>query len=463
MKITFKNLGNLRHAEVDLKPLTVIIGPNNSSKTYMAYSIYGLAKKITGAHGTWSEYPPGVLDDDGSIEITNPSINDLTANLSLEFIDEIDRYFQNTNSALFQQFSIELELEATEFLKNSASVLGDSGTPRTDATRIRLEQNRLYIEPCPEYRDEIPEIWAFILLPRLLSRTLLYPTEHVIFFPAERNTFVTTYRILSNRRFKNLRDSRREMRFRGSNPESRARQMLLFEEQGDISYPQPIEDFLDFLSDLELERDTSDDQFNADFVQLATNIEARMQGGHSINFRKTKLGGQEIKVKIRDGLDIDLYNASSSIKQLAPFLLYLRHRARKGDFILIDEPEMNLHPENQAKFMEVLAILVNLGVRVLITTHSPYFMQHLNVLVAAGNTCGDVRAKQSESLYMQDERAFLRMDQVSAYEVKGDTLLDLKDPDYGIRWDTLGDVSADIQQKLFEVLELSHPGGGDES
>ena len=46
MKIKFWNLGSIKAAELDLRPLTVIIGPNNSNKTYIAYSIYGLWQEI---------------------------------------------------------------------------------------------------------------------------------------------------------------------------------------------------------------------------------------------------------------------------------------------------------------------------------------------------------------------------------------------------------------------------------
>ena len=33
MKIKFQNLGSIKEAELDLRPLTVIIGPNNFHKT----------------------------------------------------------------------------------------------------------------------------------------------------------------------------------------------------------------------------------------------------------------------------------------------------------------------------------------------------------------------------------------------------------------------------------------------
>ncbi len=60
---------------------------------------------------------------------------------------------------------------------------------------------------------------------------------------------------------------------------------------------------------------------------------------------------------------------------------------------------------------------------------------------------------QAASSYLKDPRAFLSMDQVSAYEMKRNKLRPLKDEDYGIRWDTLSDVSSDIQQKYFEIHE----------
>src|SRR5579872_1660863 len=45
MKIKFYNLGAIKETELDLRPLTIIIGPNNSNKTYIAYSTYGLWKE----------------------------------------------------------------------------------------------------------------------------------------------------------------------------------------------------------------------------------------------------------------------------------------------------------------------------------------------------------------------------------------------------------------------------------
>lgn len=283
----------------------------------------------------------------------------------------------------------------------------------------------------------------------------LFPRPFVL--PAERNAFVVTYKLLANRRFKLLRDQQRGLIGGKALP---VRQMELLREQGDLRYPTPIEDFLDFLIDIELtppeSRDTKPNHFRA----LASDIESKIQGNNKTILVPTALGGQEVKVDVRDDLRIDLYNASSSIKQLAPLLLYLRYQAAPNQLLIIDEPEMNLHPEGQAKLLEALAILVNLGVHVLITTHSPYFMAHLNNLVAGDTKRPAVRKRQAQSLYMTDPRAFLSMDQVSAYEMKGNQLCSLKDEAHGIRWDTLSDVSVELQQRFFAIQEAGQARRG---
>ena len=48
LKLAVKNFGPIREGEVEFKPLTVFIGPNNSGKSYMATLLYSLARSLTG-------------------------------------------------------------------------------------------------------------------------------------------------------------------------------------------------------------------------------------------------------------------------------------------------------------------------------------------------------------------------------------------------------------------------------
>jgi hypothetical protein len=459
MKITFSNLGTIKKTALDLRRLTVIIGPNNASKTYVAYTTYGLWKSPNPSLAT---HLPDILllrfrkiGDNLTLRINADFIarvTDLLKQFHVDFQERLETHFQDSSHRIFLKTKLDVQIEPKEVLaavKQAVSSQFPGWTFRNEIVTIPMgsgsEQER-------STRDRE------YLSGRFVGATAncLFPDP--LLLPAERNAFVTTYKMLATRRFRILREGQRGL-FDHKRSGSQ-RQLDLMREQGDVRYPIPIEDFLDFLTDVELSEDLDLRLGERNpFRDLANDIEDKIQGKNKTRLTATKLGGREIKVDVKKGLSIDLYNASSSIKQLAPLLLYLRYRAKENGFLIIDEPEMNLHPESQAKLLEALAILVNLGVRVLLTTHSPYFMAHLNNLVA-GAVDPEIRKKQAASLYLGDERAFLPMDDVSAYEMKDGQLSSLKDEDYGIRWDTLSDVSAELQQRFFAIQEEGHAGRG---
>ena len=201
---------------------------------------------------------------------------------------------------------------------------------------------------------------------------------------------------------------------------------------------------------------------DAQFEEVARLIEKQLNRGHSLKVATNAVGGKSLQIAVPKGPRLPLHNASSSLKQLTPLLLYLRHKARRGDLLVIDEPEANLHPENQVKLLEILAILVNLGVKVLLTTHSPYLMAHLNNLIL-GDPDPAISRRQKKFLYLKDTRAFLKPEEVSAYELRpqvdGNTeLINLHDTEYGtIEYTTLGDLFSDLRARFIDLDTLRHP------
>lgn len=460
MKIKLWNLGSIKEAEVDLRPLTVIIGPNNSNKTYIAYSIYGLYQLVS------LNFYDEILEkiefttqaDHWSLKIDRrfyDVISEVIQSYASRFSGiKLQSFFQDSSGKIFEKtkFSIEIKISEDDIKRAIEEVLADTilGIEKIE----RSDNNSEILFYWEKRNEEHTDFLSRIVIGTFISTVGKF--SDILPLPAERNAFINTYKMLGNRRYKLLKGNQRELLTQGriNRRINRDRQLELLKEQGDIRYPQPVEDFLDFLTDIELENKPDPIAKNKnDFQKLADQIEKYIQNNNKTIFKKTKFGGREIKVSVKRSLEIDLYNASSSIKQLAPLLLYLRYRAKSGDFLVIDEPEMNLHPESQVKLLESLAILVNLGVRILLTTHSPYLMAHLNNIVNGNHQNPELLAEQAKLLYLQDSRAFLKMEQVSAYEIKNNKLLSLHDPEYGIRWDTLSDVSVDIQQKFFAIYE----------
>ena len=114
MKIEFENLGPLEKGELDLsnlKNLNVIIGPNNSGKTYFSYFIYtvlkkfyeniGLPKKVTKSLLTGNEYyySEELLKELPIIFHTNEKkFENTKINISLDITDKFDSVdFENTS------------------------------------------------------------------------------------------------------------------------------------------------------------------------------------------------------------------------------------------------------------------------------------------------------------------------------------------------------------------------------
>lgn len=487
MIIRFYNLGQIKETELDLRPLTVIIGPNNSNKTYIAYSVYGLWKALRRHFRSSLGFKIGRKSDgdlgyqDQSLASQSTFFVDVnrafldqvlerTRSVSERFCSELDTYFQDSSNKLFSATSYALLLSEEEIIDKLSSMAEYRLNIRQNEARysysVSYSEKQILVKwTNPEvdgvgaenelrldnYIKEAQKLASVPITYFLLNA--LFPNPFLL--PAERNAFIITYKMLETRRYKLMRDVHRQRR---GSAETNPQSVDLEQEEEPVRYPQPIEDFLDFLTDVEnIPTRVRPQPKNAKaFAQVADAIEANIQNGNAMRYRPTVMGGKEIVINFGGDIDIDLYNASSSIKQLTPLLLYLRYRAQANDLLIIDEPEMNLHPESQAKLLEVLAMLVNHGINVLLTTHSPYLMAHLNNLAQADDTSQAVRNRQAKSLYLKNPGSLLRMDQVSAYEMKDNQLQSLKDPDYGIRWDTLSDVSADLQQKYFAIYEEGH-------
>ena len=78
-----------------------------------------------------------------------------------------------------------------------------------------------------------------------------------------------------------------------------------------------------------------------------------------------------------NGVESIMKNTASGIKQIGVIQKLIKnHKLMPGSFLIIDEPEVSLHPDWQAKFAGVLLLLVNvLDVTLYINTHSPIFIE----------------------------------------------------------------------------------------
>ena len=59
---------------------------------------------------------------------------------------------------------------------------------------------------------------------------------------------------------------------------------------------------------------------------------------------------------------------------------------KQGDILILDEPEINLHPEWQVEYAKTLVSLQKeFRLKILVTTHSPYFMRAIECFSDTNN------------------------------------------------------------------------------
>lgn len=134
----------------------------------------------------------------------------------------------------------------------------------------------------------------------------------------------------------------------------------------------------------------------ADFLEKLIDLpEARSRYGKIVEVMESDLlGGSVESTKSDAGYPsfsylpsgwtngLPLMNASSMVSELAPVALYLRHVVRSGELLIIEEPESHLHPAMQVLLAQFLARVAKSGLRLLVTTHSETFLEALsNVIV----------------------------------------------------------------------------------
>ncbi len=156
-----------------------------------------------------------------------------------------------------------------------------------------------------------------------------------------------------------------------------------------------------------------------------------------------------------------MHAASSLVRALAGLDVYLRYWAQPGDLLIIDEPEMNAHPDAQLRIIELLATLVNQGVRVVVTTHSPYVLDHLGTLVEASRLKGDARARIVERLRLKSSEALLEPEQLAVYrfDLAGEVTSIFDRETRSIDPSTFSDVG-DAETNLFSEVLTEERGRG---
>lgn len=351
MVIRIENLGPVKKIDIDLsKPLIVLTGLNGTGKTYVLYTLYAILKMFIPDMDilNWTELvksskkcKTGVLDVENLYNIFQLHLKSINKTIGYTFgvgfkselIQEAKFSLLTTKKQLYK------ELLSEEFQIHADGVFDFQKKENTlEYTLENLGDNL-------EYTGTI----NYIVIKGLLFNTILEDIE-----PSDRGGLST----FINEIEKGLNQKKEE-----SNKPSNGSK---------YGQPMAIQRFL-----VEMKSKFKNSSQTTKYGYLADEIENEIMHGH---LSVSKSGDVYYR---REGMkeNLPLSLSSSGVKTICSIILFLRNSVMDCNMIIIDEPEINLHPKYQVLIARILAKIANAGIRLVISTHSDYIIRELNNLI----------------------------------------------------------------------------------
>ncbi|MDM3853272.1 MAG: AAA family ATPase [Aphanizomenon gracile PMC627.10] len=478
MKLIIKNLGPIKNntQAIDLsKDFFVFVGRNNSGKSYVAQLLWAIFNEDIihkFARTNVEIIDNKIVENINNVEVTPELIGEILNKYSLFLQEETKREIFNIgkNSQILNNIVIRFEhgkSELSELIEKEiggiVKITDDEGNT-LEYIEFKKDQGDLiykFIErQLPEGMKEIIpkksldrdllDKKKFFLIATII-RTMFKHYHETFFLPASRIFFSTFYRYIFEVDRKRREQDIKKLVDLLENPRKKGNIQLSDLEELDFKrkYTEPMNQVFEKLFSLE-------ENIEGHYINLVEQLQ-QILGGEIKVIRPEGIGVAELYFKI-DSVDepLPMYLASSSVNQLTPLYLYLKYWAsEKNNFLMIDEPEVNLNPENQIKLINILIQFIQneTGNKVLITTHSSMLANAINnyiYLDILKNKHG-VNVKkiiEENKLKYVDSSISISKDKVGVYFFTGDRIIDYESSDDGIYFRNFREVENNLDKSL---------------
>ena len=442
MKLTVKNFGPIREAEeIEIGPLTVFVGHSNTGKSYLAMLAYATISVLTSQEIIWStidtitrtfireergaSFWKTWQSEEGGVEFIEEFFMLLAESLSHIWNEEARRCFgredwksliKGKKFSVVVSHSDDLQIDLTN-PKNSKLKRGKI----TDSVSKRVRQYvateiDVPVQEVVNVADIQQEIHLWDILP-ILSNELVKQCVQVLLYGVykpDRLRAKHHHPYLLGRPYYDVGNSSSVHylpAIRGGIMQSHRTlvgALIRGATRGGIKqatesiplFNGVLADFMEKVIDLGDPERRRQVRKNDATAKAGKYMEESILFGE-IKIEKSESGYPDFRYRFGSGenpVNLSLMSASSSVSELAPIVLFIRHYLKKGDFFIVEEPEAHLHPKAQLLIADVLAQLVNAGVYVMVTTHSDVVLEELGnfVLHAKLNDKSETNLKEED-------------------------------------------------------------------
>ena len=465
VEISVRNFGPIAEADLDLRPLTVFVGPSNTGKTYLSVLIYALHRVFEGFSGfpSWDIFQfltHNIHYDSssGNIEMRKALVETLNkrnrgqpfkfSDLSEQARAQIQDPESHSN-ALQTELKRCFDLDSVSGLINSSSGNSDEITVSLTVTEENqdlwsfkmksseseiladghINEEMVLFPEGSENLKETPDPGDFFEL--FLWRQVNAGARH--YLPAARSGIMQSHRVIA-----------------GSLVTRSTRAGLEA-----LEVPTLSGVIADFMQQIILyEKDESPDE---GLNHIADALESDVLTGQIIT-KPSPTGYPEFLYRPQETeQDISLTRSSSMVSELAPFVLFLRGVISPGDTLIIEEPEAHLHPAAQAQMAATLARLVRAGVKVIVTTHSDFMLQEIGNLMRVGmlKEKGALKKETNDWLLPEEVGTWHFQKDQPVKEIQFDHTVGIEPEDYEDVAESLYNRWAGLQNRIEELKDES--------
>ena len=431
--IDVKDFGPIRRGSIEILPMTVLLGSNNSGKSYASLLIRSILGdgRVWGTRWAFKKHAPVqkpiTSGNMSAKKRVDKATDKFIQNLRAEILPSMRRTFSDNLASLIRidadkcTVKIQTKLMTVHVnISNKSSTCRISSVQRPNVKLTRENRKLRYsMGGGSTTIDSKPD--------RKLADAALLQSVHrhfrpheVFYFPAGRSGILQGHKAISASIVRHARYGLQE-----------------------AEVPKLPGVVADFVGDV-IEMPTKRGPFYGIASDLEREIlqgEIKMEHGHPAS---------DIKYVHRQR-EIPIHLASSTVSEMAPFILYLKHTVSEKSTLIIEEPEAHLHPHDQAIFAKCLTRLVRRGLKIVLATHSPFVVDQIINMVQAGNIAKSGQANANAFFGKNGWMANLGLKQDDYLEAKEVAAYEFVPSPSGYEIDRL-DVEADdgMQVKGFE-------------
>ena len=417
MNLDINNFGPIKKANIELKKLNVIAGINGSGKSISSklLSCFITASSKEGNYlantSIFNRFNSLVRDIHNAISLSNP--NDENLNDILLMLDDTPDLIEDS----FNDY-IHIKIDALN------NILSKSNFTNKDDLLERLKEfNEVFDVHCDEHHRYF-NISNLLLSSEFNFFELDLPEDFKVHFHGESESCEFSHEIvlcenrlgaIINEGYSNCLNIEDVVYIDSPS-------ILEYNNSDNILHLDNLQYHLKFLSRMLTSKNTEDaydKESNQRIIDIQNKITELMGGRIYFDSQKNEfMFKKESKV-------YSMKNTSAGVKQLGIIQLLLEKRFLKNNcFLIIDGPELNLHPQWQVSFAEILVLMVKeLNIRMYINSYSPQFVEALEVYSAKNGLVDDSKFylshKSDDGEFIFDEIS--RKDLVMLYQNLGNS------------------------------------------